>query len=387
MLAFDRQAARVTWTVAVVSAGLYAAYSIRRTLLVFVLAVFFSYLLYPAVRQLERFVPQRLSRTASTAVIFVLLLLGIAGIAALVGPAVADQGARLAEKLPELTRDPKLIEHIPLPGWLLPFRDRIAAFARENLVSGTALAVPAAKQVGQVLLGIAGNAIFVVLIPLLAFLFIKDGGQMRDGFLGWIAGAGRGSMWRRIVGDLDITLGHYIRALLILSGATLVVYGIFFSVAGVPYGLLLAAVACVLEFIPVVGPLAAALAVLVVAALSGYDHLLLVIGFIGGYRLFQDYVLNPMLMSGGVAVPPLLVLFGLLAGEEIAGVAGIFLSVPVLAAAKIIATRVSQELDKAAAARAVTANPSAGGTEVAVVPASTPGAAGDTPPAVLVVPR
>jgi hypothetical protein len=50
------------------------------------------------------------------------------------------------------------------------------------------------------------------------------------------------------------------------------------------------------------------------------------------------------LMSGGVSVPPLLVLFGLLAGEELAGVAGIFLSVPVLAAAKIATLRIAQQL-------------------------------------------
>jgi predicted PurR-regulated permease PerM len=42
------------------------------------------------------------------------------------------------------------------------------------------------------------------------------------------------------------------------------------------------------------------------------------------------------LMGTGVGVHPILVLFGLLAGEEVAGVAGIFLSVPALAAALII---------------------------------------------------
>ena len=90
------------------------------------------------------------------------------------------------------------------------------------------------------------------------------------------------------------------------------------------------------------------------AAASGArpTRLLILAGFIGLYRLFQDYVLNPMLMSGGVAVPPLLILFGLLAGEELAGVAGIFLSVPVLAAAKIAILRIAQERRSAASLRA-----------------------------------
>ncbi len=68
-----------------------------------------------------------------------------------------------------------------------------------------------------------------------------------------------------------------------------------------------------------------------------------ILGFIALYRIFQDYVLNPYLMSEGVTVPPLMVLLGLVAGDEIAGVVGVFLSVPVLAAAKILATRITQE--------------------------------------------
>ena len=55
-------------------------------------------------------------------------------------------------------------------------------------------------------------------------------------------------------------------------------------------------------------------------------------------------MLNPALMSGGVAVPPLLVLFGLLAGEEIGGVVGIFLSIPTLAAARIVVLRMREDM-------------------------------------------
>jgi len=48
-------------------------------------------------------------------------------------------------------------------------------------------------------------------------------------------------------------------------------------------------------------------------------------------------------MSGGVAVPPLLVLFGLLAGEELGGIVGIFLAIPVLAIVRIVTIRLAHE--------------------------------------------
>jgi predicted PurR-regulated permease PerM len=138
-------------------------------------------------------------------------------------------------------------------------------------------------------------------------------------------------------------LGRYMRSLLILSLAASVAYAIAFSVVGMPYGLLLAVVAGCLEFIPVAGPLAAAVFAMVVAALTGFDHLWLLALFLIVYRLFQDYVLNPILMSGGVAVPPLLVLFGLLAGEEVGGIVGIFLAIPVLAIVRIAVIRLAHE--------------------------------------------
>ena len=61
--------------------------------------------------------------------------------------------------------------------------------------------------------------------------------------------------------------------------------------------------------------------------------------FLVAYRMFQDYFLSPHLMGQGVELHPLLVLFGVFAGAEVAGVAGTFLSVPVLALVRILYVR------------------------------------------------
>jgi len=343
MLGFDVRTARATWTVALVVLALYATYSIRRTLFVFVLAVFFSYMLAPLVRRLRQHAPKRLSHTASTAIIFGLLVLAIAALLAVLVPPIVDQAARLSEQLPQLVHGSNVIDRVPLPDWLRPYRDRIVEFVRENLASGTAAAVPLARQVAHVVILVAANMLFVVLIPILAFLMISDGATMRARYLQWAAGRVHAPFWRHLVDDLDLMLGRYMRALLVLSLAATVAYAIAFSIVGMPFGLLLAVVAGCLEVIPVAGPLAAAVFAMVVAALTGFDHLWLLALFLVVYRLFQDYVLNPILMSGGVAVPPLLVLFGLLAGEELGGIVGIFLAIPVLAVARIVAIRLAHE--------------------------------------------
>jgi predicted PurR-regulated permease PerM len=98
-------------------------------------------------------------------------------------------------------------------------------------------------------------------------------------------------------------------------------------------------VAGMLEFIPMVGPLGAAVMILVVALVAKANVLVILI-FLMSYRLFQDYILSPHLMGQGVELHPLLILFGVFAGAELAGVPGTFLSVPVLAMVRIFYLRI-----------------------------------------------
>jgi predicted PurR-regulated permease PerM len=102
---------------------------------------------------------------------------------------------------------------------------------------------------------------------------------------------------------------------------------------------LLSVLAAALEFLPMIGPLAAAVLITVVAGVSGANVVPILI-FMAVYRLFQDYILSPHIMGRGVEMHPLLVIFGVFAGAEVAGVAGAFLSVPVLALARIAYLRI-----------------------------------------------
>jgi predicted PurR-regulated permease PerM len=122
---------------------------------------------------------------------------------------------------------------------------------------------------------------------------------------------------------------------LLLSVVAFAVYAIFFSVMRIPYAVLLAAAAGLLEFIPMLGPITSIALILIVAAVAGVS-LWPVIAFVVIFRMVQDYVISPRLMGRGVELHPLLVLFGVFAGAEIAGIAGTFLSVPVLALVRIL---------------------------------------------------
>jgi predicted PurR-regulated permease PerM len=134
-------------------------------------------------------------------------------------------------------------------------------------------------------------------------------------------------------------LSQFVRAQLLLAVISGIVYTLALPLLRVPYAFVLGAVGGLLEFIPLAGPAAAAVGIIGICFGLNYPHILWVILFLGAWRVVQDYVISPRLLGSKVELHPLLTIFGILAGGELAGVIGIYLSVPLIATLKIIVTR------------------------------------------------
>ncbi len=337
MLGIDRRTLDVVWTMFLFALTLLVVYWIRRTLLIFAVALIFAHLLSPVVNLVERQFPKRMPRVWSLAIVYVALL-GVL-IAALIPitTRISQEAGSLAAHLPQvLQSDP--VARLPLPKSLEQFRPQVTDFVHERLSSAGEAVGPFLSEVGTRLISGLGSLLSVVLIPILAFLFLKDGTEMREAIVDSVD-ARRRELVDHIFTDLHLLLAQYIRALVLLSLSTFSFYSAFLALASGPYPALLAGMAAVLEFIPAIGPLAASVIIVIVAAVTGYPHLLVIILFLAAYRIFQDFVLAPYLMSAGVAIHPMLVLFGVLAGEQLAGIPGMFFSVPAMAALRLILIR------------------------------------------------
>lgn len=311
MLGLDSRAARYTWTAAVVLLGMWLVYLIRETLFVFVIALMFAYLLYPLLDTIERRISRK-TRVPALALTFSLVLGVLVLFLSFIGDSVGGQAAQLAAQI----RNPDFAKQVR--EWRLlgiPLGEQIVAHDDEILGL-----VP---KFSMKVLSASSNLIYLVIVPILSFFILKDGREIRDYFLNLFKSAR--AQAEETLADAHTLLLQYMRALLFLCLATLIVFSIVLSLLGVPYPILLAAVAFPLEFVPLVGPLIAAAIIVGVSAFSGYSHLLVLLAFLGIYRVFQDYVLSPHLMSQGVELHPLLVIFGVFAGGEIGGVPGVFL--------------------------------------------------------------
>ncbi|MBV8552132.1 MAG: AI-2E family transporter [Acidobacteriaceae bacterium] len=333
MLGIEKRAFRIAWTVFLLFLLITVIYQIRETILVFAAAIFCSYILSPTVSLVQQFTTKR--RGTALAIVYVLLIGAIVGVGFAILPAIASQATSLLTRLPSLVAGAQ-VSTIPLPGFLEPMREQIIVALQKEATNLENSAVPLIQQAGSRLLSGFSLVLPIILIPIFSFFFLKDGHEMKEAFVAAFRDMRTRATAELIMEDMHNVLKNYIRALVILALISFGVYSLVLKLIGIPYELLIGGVAAVLEFIPVIGPVVVLAILIVLTAVTSIGKLIWVVVFWVVYRFFQDYVLNPLLMRAGLELHPLLVLFGVLAGDQIGGVAGMFFSVPVLAILKVI---------------------------------------------------
>ena len=311
-------------------------YVTRDTLIAFLFAIFFAYLMSPLVNRLEKLLK---GRGLAIAVIYSLLTVLVIVFFVVVGPKVTHEGAKLGQSMPALLdklSSGEIARQVGANhGWSLNTTEFVQGF----LISHQDEITQLAQRIGLRVADVAKQAWLFLIVPLLSIFFLKDGRGFSEFLLSTIQSRPQREFLENVLNDLNQMLAHFIRAQLTLAALTLVVYSMFLATMRVPYALVLGTLGGVLEFVPVVGPLVGALTIITVALLMGYQHWLVLIIFIGVWRLIQDYVSSPRIMGESMELHPLAAIFGVMAGAEIAGILGIYLSIPVMASLRIVFRR------------------------------------------------
>ena len=336
MLLTDSRTARVIVTILLFALGLGFLYAARSTLIAFLFAVFFAYLMGPLVTQLER--PLK-GRGRAIAVIYTLLIALVIVFFVAVGPKLTREGARIGQSVPSLVSrlsSGQLARQVGADrGWSKTTTDFLDSF----LTSHEQDIAQLAQRIGLRVADVAKQAWLLFIVPLLSIFFLKDGRIFSDFLLSTIQSRPQREFLENVMNDLNHMLAHFIRAQLILAALTLVVYSAFLAIVKGPSPIVLGTIGGILEFVPVLGPLVGAITIMVVALVTGYSHWLVLLIFLGAWRLIQDYVSSPRIMGESMELHPLAAIFGVMAGGEVAGILGIYLSIPVMATLRIIFRR------------------------------------------------
>jgi predicted PurR-regulated permease PerM len=325
--------------VAVVAAA-WVLYRLERLVFLLAVAMCFAYVVAPLVRFAERPVrvagrPRRLSRGLAIALVYIVIL-GSAGAGTIILlPSVTDQLGKAATRAPA---DAEAMR-VWAQEWSRYYeRSKLPVEVRQGInrsvVQIGETAVEYLRGSLVVFVGVASYVPWLILVPILAFFFLKDA----DGFRRSAMSALPLGIRRRVYElfkELNTTLAAYIRAQLLACLVIGCICGVGFAVLGVPYPALLAVLAGALEFVPLLGPLVVAVVSAVVAALHAPLLALWVCGFLAVLRIIQDYVVYPRLIRHGIHLHPLAVIVAVLAGVELGGVAGIFLAIPTVAVVSV----------------------------------------------------
>jgi predicted PurR-regulated permease PerM len=333
-----RAVLRVIVIVLAVAVTLWIIVKLTGVILLLILSIFFAYFVAPLVEFLSRpirvagrrfVVPRALAIILSYLILIAIVVIGIYVLA----PRLGNQFPEFAEQ----ARGYWITVGTKLQSWVEYFRSHQMPGPLLDAINGAIPSVieKVSQTVSGVLTSIAGWVIYIpwlVLIPILSFFFLKDAEAFRRSALQMLP---RGRWrWRgdEFFQDINSTLAAYIRAQLTACLFIGVVCAIGFTLLGLPSPLVLGIIAGVFEFVPLVGPLLVALLAAVAAMLhGGLFPAFLVLLFLAVLRIAQDYFVYPRLIGQGIQLHPLAVIIAILSGAELAGVAGIFLAIPVVA--------------------------------------------------------
>ena len=328
--------------VAAVGAGIWVANRLGRIVFVLILAMFFAYVIAPLVDLAQHPVhlrgrSRRLPRGVAIGVVYLLLALALTAGATIIWPSAAEQLNAAVASVPAYTESFRVWEH----GWTRYYeRLRIPTELRHSidvsvLGAGDA-AIAWARGSLLALLGVLSDVPWLVLVPVLAFLMLKDATAIRRTIITALPHRLQ-LRGHRLAEEVNEMLAAYVQAQLLACVLVGTMCGIGLELLGNPYAILLGVLAAVLEFVPLIGPLTLAAVAVVIAALHDTGLAVWTAVFLATVRVLEDYVIFPRLIGRGIHLHPLVVILAVLAGAELGGIAGIFIAIPFVALGTVVA--------------------------------------------------
>src|SRR5947209_14560117 len=201
--------------------GLGFLYVARQTLILFLFAIFFAYLINPLVERLQN--PLH-GRGRAVAVIYLLLLMGLALLVFFVGPHVTRQAARLGQSMPQLMEKVGsgqiAVEIGKERGWSRATQVRIQDVLRNHRDELAALA----QHIGVRFAEAAKQIWVLFLIPVLAVFFLLDAGNFNEVLVSLVQSRAQREFLQDVFRDLNQMLAQFIRAQLTLAGLSMFFY-------------------------------------------------------------------------------------------------------------------------------------------------------------------
>ena len=336
MFSLDDRAGNVVTTVALFVGAGAVLYLARGALLILPLSVLFAYLLEPAVAFMQRHLRLgRKSRTWAIAQVCLFIALVLGSVAYKLGPHVVAQIKSLNAALPAMLEGFSSGKGAAGPGGKHGLSAAQQKRIQQLLARHRAFLDHVSERAAASATYDAASAIWLFAVPILAVFILQDGRQVADAIIEAGERRGHQTALKRILRQIETMLGKFMRAQLALAGLSSGFYSVAMLVLRFPDAIALGVLGGVLKFLPAVGWVASTLTILTVGFLA-HAHWIWMAGLLVAWRPVQDYVTSPRIMGQNLEVKPLAVVFALLVGGQVGGIAGVYLAVPIVAVLRIV---------------------------------------------------
>ncbi|MES2592115.1 MAG: AI-2E family transporter [Bacteroidota bacterium] len=205
---------------------------------------------------------------------------------------------------------------------------------KESLEGGGQLMGSTLSSFTDALFNVVLIPIYIFLILLYRNLFIK--------FLSKLVSRENQGKLQDILQNVKVAIQSFVVGLLIEFGIVSTLTSIGLMIVGVEYAILLGVITGILNLIPYIGILIAAF-LSVLATLSSSTDITIIAGVVivnVVVQLLDNNIIIPMIVSSKVKVNAFVSILAVIIGGTIAGVAGMFLAIPVVAILKVIFDRI-----------------------------------------------
>ncbi len=316
--------------------GAYFLWSVRSILTPFLIAFFLASLLDPVVTNIQR---RSRSRGRTVGAIFLLAFLSIVLSTILVVRFAVPQMQDLARNIPEYTTTIKDRSD----GLYKQYKPQLSAIGikKNPLSDSTGPVMTGATRILETLkaqlLGVVGEALWFIIIPLSLFFFLMEYQTIRTKLISFVPDKYQANVDRISQEVIDI-FSQYIRGL----AKVCVMYGVtatlLFAMFRLNYFVFLGLAAGVLYAVPYVGPAIAMGSAGIVAftTTQSLGYAVAVVACFAVMHVVFDYLVTPRIVGGSVGLHPLVNVFALMCGATLFGVWGMLLAVPVAASIQMI---------------------------------------------------
>jgi predicted PurR-regulated permease PerM len=291
------------------------------------IAVLLATAVSSAANYLERF---RVPRGLAILLTYLLVLGILAGVVGLLVPLIVSEVQLLRENLPEYqTQADAFLARLPQNNGQALRVDDVIGGLGGRLQEG-------AVELGRGVAEIGSAVVTILLIFVFAFFMAVDERIATRVVRRFFPPAMRDRAGT-IMDKMGDGLGHWVRAQLLLAAFFGIAFGIGLAILRVPYALTLAVVGAVLEVIPYIGGFVTVALAVLVAATTG--KLWLVGATVVWYLLVvnvEAHIVGPKMVGDVVGLHPLVVVVSLFVGEEVLGILGALLAVPIAVVLQIL---------------------------------------------------